>query len=506
VVRLAEGGSLEGALRGGGGPPAPLPPAAARRVALGVARGLAYLHSRPDPVVHNDLKSGNVLLDGKGNALLADFGLSRALRRTLCHTHGSTLRGGELGTIGWMAPENGDDESPHYGKPPADMYSFAMLLFELVTGREPWDGRNLGQIALAVSQGRRPAVPAGLDAELVGLMAACWAQEPAARPSAAVVVARLVAMEWGRSGGERAAPGTAWAEKLRAWRAAAGADGAPTPPPATPPLPAAPPSVQPQVRAAELPTADMPPARAAQLMKAGAEDARVVGAEATTLQAITARGEIEQVACVAAGTIPLLVCALTRHAGEAAVCQNASGALWNISITSDAHRDACVAAGAIPALVGALTRHAGEAAVCKNASGTLQGITATRDTHRVACVAAGAISLLVGALTRHAGEAAVCQNASGALWNILITSDAHRDACVAAGAIPALVGALTRHAGEADVCKNASGALHSLVLSPAHRCAVVAAGAVPRLAAAWSVHPSAKASAHGALEKLGFAL
>ncbi len=55
------------------------------------------------------------------------------------------------------------------------------------------------------------------------------------------------------------------------------------------------------------------------------------------------------------------------------------------------------------------------------------------------------------------------------------------------------------------MCQYASGALKNIVwTSPAHRRAAVSAGAVPRLAAAWSAHPSAKANAHGALEKLGY--
>ena len=144
-------------------------------------------------------------------------------------------------------------------------------------------------------------------------------------------------------------------------------------------------------------------------------------------------------ACAAAGAIPALVGALTRHSGEAGVCegqvlsldvcQTASAALWNIALASDAHRDACAAAGAIPALVGALTRHAGEAGVCEDASSALGSIAAGSDAHRNACAAAGAIPALVGALTRHAGEAVVCQNASGALQNITSTSEIGRASC-----------------------------------------------------------------------------
>jgi hypothetical protein len=196
---------------------------------------------------------------------------------------------------------------------------------------------------------------------------------------------------------------------------------------------------------------------------------------------------------------------MSAAAGDARVVSAGAGALRGIAFTAEA-RGACVASGAIPALVGALTRHAGEAGVCDNASAALANIMTSSDAHRVACATAGAIPALVGALTRHVGEAGVCTNASTSLRNITATSNAHRDVCATAGAIPALVGALTRHAGEAGVCANASGALRNIAwTNPAHRAAAVAVGAVPRLAAAWAAHPSAKVSTHSALEKLGYA-
>ncbi len=259
--------------------------------------------------------------------------------------------------------------------------------------------------------------------------------------------------------------------------------------------------------AAEFPSAEMPPARVVQLMNAGAWDARVAEAGASALRRISLPDGAED-SCVAAGAIPALVDALTRHAGEAGVCESASWALSNIAAgSSEARKDACAAAGAIPALVGALTRHAGEAGVCKATCGALANITLTSDAHRDACAAAGAIPALVGALTRHELEAVVCECASGALANIAKGNSGGRieDACAAAGAIPALVGALTRHAGMAGVCKAACCALAGIVwTSPAHRRAAVAAGAVPRLSAAWSAHPSAKDNAYFALEKLGY--
>ena len=243
-----------------------------------------------------------------------------------------------------------------------------------------------------------------------------------------------------------------------------------------------------EVASAELPTEHMPPARVVQLMNAAAENARVVGAGAAALRAITLAAGARD-ACATAGAIPALVGALTRHAGEAGVCNNASTALGNITAgdSGGRHVDACATAGAIPALVSALTRHAGEAGVCDNASWALANITATSNAHRAACATAGAIPALVGALTRHAAD--VCWYASRALGNIAASSDAHRDACVTAGAISALVGALTRHAGSAILCNNASAALGNIARgNDAHRDACATAVAIPALVGALTRH------------------
>jgi hypothetical protein len=431
VVDLAEGGSLECALRGGAAP-ALLPPAAARRVALGVARALAYLHSRADPVAHNDLKSGNVLLDGKGNALLADFGVSRAVGGSLKHTHGAaTARGdrGAVGTVAWMAPENGDPEDANYLKLGADMYSFGMLLFELITGRPPWEGLSMGQINAAVMRGRRPPLPAGADAELAGLITACWAQDPAARPTAATAVARLAAMEWGRGGGERTAPGAAWTQRLRDARAAAGRDtptpaaavegggaaelpaamaalsvgGAAAPPPPQPAAPSPPRAAAAVPR--EMPAAAMGAARVVALMREGAADAGMARAGAEALRDI-AVSDAGRAACVAAGAQAAVVAALTSHAGVAAVCEQGCGALKLIAGNDGRWRGgsaACVAAEAPRAVVAALTTHAGVAAVCNQGCGALANI-ARNKACGAACVAAGAVAPLVAALARHPGD------------------------------------------------------------------------------------------------------
>lgn len=101
-------------------------------IALGVARGLAYLHEGLDSkVVHRDIKSSNVLLDAQWNAKIGDFALAKILGQDQSH---STPR--IMGTLGYVAPEYA---STGLLTERSDVYSFGVLLLEIVTGRPPVD-------------------------------------------------------------------------------------------------------------------------------------------------------------------------------------------------------------------------------------------------------------------------------------------------------------------------------------------------------------------------------
>ena len=115
---------------------------------------------------------------------------------------------GMLGSPLWTAPENFDDTSPHYGQPPADVYSLGVVGYELVTRQLPWPGLNIGEVRAAVLDGRRPPLPAGVDARLRGIIQDCWRHEPAARPSAVDVQMRLQAIA-GSAGARPAAAAAA---------------------------------------------------------------------------------------------------------------------------------------------------------------------------------------------------------------------------------------------------------------------------------------------------------
>ncbi|KAL1181659.1 hypothetical protein V6Z11_A02G065500 [Gossypium hirsutum] len=106
-----------------------------RRVhmALDIARGMNYLHHCNPTIVHRDLKSSNLLVDKNWTVKVGDFGLSR-----LKHATFLTTKTGK-GTPHWMAPEVLRNE-PSDEK--SDIYSFGVILWELATGKIPWENLN----------------------------------------------------------------------------------------------------------------------------------------------------------------------------------------------------------------------------------------------------------------------------------------------------------------------------------------------------------------------------
>lgn len=108
-------------------------------IALGAAKGLAYLHHDCDPrIVHRDVKSSNILLDESYEAHLTDFGIAKSI--VLAKAHTSTL---VMGTIGYIDPEYARTSRLNEK---SDVYSFGVVLLELLTGRKAVDDEtNLHQ-------------------------------------------------------------------------------------------------------------------------------------------------------------------------------------------------------------------------------------------------------------------------------------------------------------------------------------------------------------------------
>ena len=176
-----EGGSLAALLRSAGR----LEPEATCRLAAQLGRGLDALHERG--VLHRDVKPSNVLLDGAGDAALADFGVARGAESTRL-----TADGQILGTAHYLSPEliEGGEASRW-----SDIYALGCVVYECLVGEPPFVGRAPAEIGFAHlveappdPRERRPGLSRGLaDAVLAALE-----KEPAARPTTATALARLL--------------------------------------------------------------------------------------------------------------------------------------------------------------------------------------------------------------------------------------------------------------------------------------------------------------------------
>ncbi|KAL5204406.1 hypothetical protein ABZP36_009277 [Zizania latifolia] len=161
VYELLERGSLDAWLHGDG--PDPLPWPARLRIAGGVAAALAFLHhGRDPPVLHRDIKASNVLLDEGFEAKLADFGLARIVSGGPAASDLSTQA---AGTAGYMAPEL---QVGVGASVKADVYSFGVLMMEMVTGRRPsWPVKaNVGGKEVEMLKWAREKVQMGFALEI----------------------------------------------------------------------------------------------------------------------------------------------------------------------------------------------------------------------------------------------------------------------------------------------------------------------------------------------------
>ncbi|MBN1967070.1 MAG: PD40 domain-containing protein [Anaerolineae bacterium] len=125
VMRFMDAGSVDDLLEDG-----VLPPGRVERIVSHIADALDYAHSRPEPVLHRDLKPSNILLDEAGDAYLTDFGIA--------HLTGSVkiTQSGVVGTPAYMSPEQAQGLKLD-GR--SDVYGLAVVTFEMLCGRRPYE-------------------------------------------------------------------------------------------------------------------------------------------------------------------------------------------------------------------------------------------------------------------------------------------------------------------------------------------------------------------------------
>ncbi|KAI4328828.1 hypothetical protein L6164_021154 [Bauhinia variegata] len=142
VYEYVDNGNLEQWLHGDVGAVSPLTWEIRMNIILGTAKGLAYLHEGLEPkVVHRDVKSSNILLDRQWHPKVSDFGLAKLL----C-TEQSYVTTRVMGTFGYVAPEYA---CTGMLTEKSDIYSFGILIMEIITGRSPVDySRPQGEVNL----------------------------------------------------------------------------------------------------------------------------------------------------------------------------------------------------------------------------------------------------------------------------------------------------------------------------------------------------------------------
>ncbi len=181
----------------------------ARDIAIGIAEGVAHLHK--SGIVHRDLKPANILLEkswlsSRLNPVIIDLGLSSALKKlqdreeqvqdlikSVTNTRVSQTTGAIKGSVYWISPEM---ISRCTWSEKTDVYAFGIILWELLSGKEPYEGENFtGQIdlLLRISDGLRPNLESisHVSEELQKTVVDCWSDDPTSRPTMMQVLDRL---------------------------------------------------------------------------------------------------------------------------------------------------------------------------------------------------------------------------------------------------------------------------------------------------------------------------
>uniref|UniRef100_A0A3Q1I2K8 Mitogen-activated protein kinase kinase kinase n=1 Tax=Anabas testudineus TaxID=64144 RepID=A0A3Q1I2K8_ANATE len=189
VMEYARGGTLNRALTG-----RRIPPHILVNWAVQIARGMHYLHEEAVvPIIHRDLKSSNILLlekienddIGRKTLKITDFGLAREWHKT--------TKMSAAGTYSWMAPEV--IKSSLFSKG-SDVWSYGVLLWELLTGEVPYRGIDGLAVAYGVAVNKLTLpIPSTCPEPFAKLMEECWDQDPHVRPSYSCILEQLSAIE-----------------------------------------------------------------------------------------------------------------------------------------------------------------------------------------------------------------------------------------------------------------------------------------------------------------------
>lgn len=149
----------------------------------GIASAMSYLHARD--IIHRDLKPANILEDDSFYPRLGDFGLSKETNQRV-RTHQTEV--GMKGTPAFMSPEG--LKKFEYTKE-GDVYAFSILVFQLITLKDPYKDTNFIQLCVKINNGERPKFDYEIPECYYNLITRCWAENPEDRLTFADIVLEL---------------------------------------------------------------------------------------------------------------------------------------------------------------------------------------------------------------------------------------------------------------------------------------------------------------------------
>eukprot|EP00889_Picochlorum_renovo_P003567 jgi/Picre1/30597/NNA_005958.t1 len=173
-------------------------------MARGAAQGMLYLHHHNNSysILHRDLRSPNLLVDQDWNVKVADFGLSKRTSHINGETSMNTIRNN---IPHWLAPEV---LKRGHGGMPSDVFSFGVIMWELLTWMEPWDTEEYHSVFAKITNNERLPVPKVEDLpgpdnqrfqhiveDYIKLMNQCWSQQPKDRPNFIHIIKILLELE-----------------------------------------------------------------------------------------------------------------------------------------------------------------------------------------------------------------------------------------------------------------------------------------------------------------------
>src|SRR6266542_5699127 len=151
-----------------------------------IAEGLDHIYGQK--IIHRDLHSKNILCENDDDVAISDLGISKSAME-------STDDNESYGIISYMAPEILQGKKYTTA---SDIYSFSMIMWELMTGRKPfWDQNDLTDLDLIIKicDGFRPPIVTNAPKDYIKLMQECWNSDPDKRPAAADICEKLINIE-----------------------------------------------------------------------------------------------------------------------------------------------------------------------------------------------------------------------------------------------------------------------------------------------------------------------